>query len=104
MYVTRNVSAAVRSCLCLLPKPRLPVNSFPTCAEPQASMYTAHLLRSGKNLMVSYPLLALTLGPYLNNAHGTGNKAREMKPSRLVAHAMPSRLYTNVFPRQYRSP
>ena len=59
------------------------------------TMYNPWLSQPGRNLTVSYPLLALTFGPYLNSAQGTGNKARETKPRRLVAHAMPSLLYTN---------
>ena len=46
--------------------------------------------------MVSYLLLALILGPYRNRTQGIGSIKIERKPKRLVAHAMPSLLYTSV--------
>ena len=78
--------------LAMTQKYRCPRSATPPHAP---TMYTAWLSQPGRKLTVSYPLLALTFGPYLNSAQGTGNKAREMKPSRLVAHAMPSLLYTS---------
>lgn len=58
---------------------------------------------------VSYELLALICFPYLNSTHGTGIKATVTKPSKLVAHPMPSPLYIcivnsgNTAPNVYRS-
>lgn len=43
---------------------------------------------------VGYLLIALILCPYLNKIHGIGSRPKLTKPSKLVAHAMPSFLYT----------
>ena len=46
-------------------------------------------------LIVSNWLFFRICGPYLNSTQGIGNIVKDKKPSRLVAHAMPSLLYTD---------
>ena len=44
--------------------------------------------------VISYALFWRIFGPQTNRIQGTGSKATEIKPRRLVAHAIPSRSYT----------
>jgi hypothetical protein len=60
------------------------------CFINSTSSFYFHLA-STTSKCLKYLVLLLNFGPHVQNTHGIGTKATAMKPSRLAAHANPSR-------------